>query len=89
MAQKFSNEIISAEIVFSRNNDLTKLPGVREEYQQELSVIDNKLKNYINNADRYDYMVAVASGILCGILDSQIADISKSFFCSKQKYDIG
>lgn len=84
MAQKFSNEIISAEIVFSRNNDFKKLPAVREEYQQELSVIDNKLKKYINNADRYDYMVAVASGILCGVLNSQIADISKRFFAANK-----
>ncbi len=38
--------------------------------QEQLNLLDNQLERYINQADRLDYAVAVASGILCGIVDS-------------------
>ncbi len=84
MPKEVNNEIISAEIVFSPQNDLSKLPESASEYQQELAAINEKLEKYVNNADRYDYMVAVASGILCGVLDAQVADITKSFLISHE-----
>ncbi len=76
MSQELSNEIISAEIVFSKKNDLSKIQFSNEEYNRELSLINSKLEKYTNHADRYDYMVAVASGIICGVLDAQVADVS-------------
>lgn len=85
MPQELSNEIISAEIVFSPQNDISKLSVLPDDqYRQELAVINEKLNKYTNHADRYDYMVAVASGILCGVLDAQIADISKRVLNSKE-----
>lgn len=44
------------------------------EVQSELSIrkdeIDRKLQKFINTADREDYAIAVASGVICGIIDS-------------------
>ncbi len=45
------------------NNELAKL-------RQQLDTLDRRLEDYANKADRIDYAVAVASGILCGIIDS-------------------
>ena len=84
MSQELSNEVISAEIIFSPHNNVAKLPSLPDKYSQELTIINEKLERYTNHADRYDYMVAVASGILCGVLDAQIADISKQIFSSKE-----
>ena len=84
MPQDYSNEIISAEIVFSRQNDMAKIGLPDHEYREELNVINEKLEKYANHADRYDYMVAVASGILCGVLDAQVADVTKKILRSKE-----
>lgn len=76
MTQDLSNEIISAEIVFAQQNVLSQMALPDDEYQQELNAINEKLEKYINHADRYDYLVAVASGILCGVFDAKVADVS-------------
>ncbi len=75
MQENKSNELISAEIVFSQQNDLSRITTPNSEYRRELSVITEKLEKYANHADRYDYMVAVAGGILCGTFDAQTADV--------------
>ena len=38
--------------------------------QEQLNALDDRLESYIIRADRVDYAIAVASGILCGIVDS-------------------
>ena len=64
MEQELSKEIISAEIVFSQQNDMSKIALPENKYSQELSSINESLEKYANHADRYDYMVAVASSSL-------------------------
>ena len=83
MEQELSKEIISAEIVFSQQYDMSKIALPENKYSQELSSINESLEKYANHADRYDYMVAVASGILCGVLDAQVADVSSRIIKSK------
>lgn len=83
MEQELSKEIISAEIVFSQQNDMSKIALPENKYSQELSSINESLEKYANHADRYDYMAAVASGILCGVLDAQVADVSSRIIKSK------
>ncbi len=84
MQQELSNEIISAEIVFSSKNDVSKISLQNNDYSQELNAINQRLGKYVNHADRYDYLVAVASGILCGVMDAQVADITKKVLNSKE-----
>lgn len=84
MEQELSKEIISAEIVFSQQYDMSKIALPENIYSQELSSINESLEKYANHADRYDYMVAVASGILCGVLDAQVADVSRKVLDSNK-----
>ena len=76
MSQDLSNEIISAEIIFS-NRDLTNQVSLSPDYQEQLNDINRQLEKYVNHADHFDYMIAVGSGILCGVFDSQIAGFAK------------
>lgn len=58
-------EIISA---------LITSPHIENKLQSDLSArkdeIECKLQKYINTADKVDYAIAVASGVVCGIFDS-------------------
>ena len=79
MGQELSKEIISAEIVFS-NRNLANQVSLSQDYQDQLNDINQQLERYVNHADTFDYTIAVASGILCGVFDSQIAKIAKMIF---------
>ena len=79
MGQELSKEIISAEIVFS-NRNLANQVSLSQDYQNQLNDINQQLERYVNHADTFDYTIAVASGILCGVFDSQIAKTAKMIF---------
>ena len=84
MVQKIPKEIISAEIVFSQKNDMSRIALPENKFSQDLNSINESLEKYANHADRYDYMIAVASGIICGVLDVQVADVSRKILDSNK-----
>ncbi len=53
-------ELLTAELSFPVESDL----------ETQLAKIDKRLEKYINQTDRFDYAVAVSSGILCALVDS-------------------
>jgi len=64
-----TTEIISAEVALlgaKVNYD----DSVSPELIRQKDEINERLQKYINEADRLDYSIAVASGVLCGIIDS-------------------
>ncbi len=68
-------EVISAEltVVSEKNETVLDLDTVN----RDLRRVDAELTRYTNNADKFDYAVAVGSGILSGIIDSVfVGDIS-------------
>ena len=56
MVQKIPKEIISAEIVFSQKNDMSRIALPENKFSQDLNSINESLEKYANHADRYDYM---------------------------------
>ena len=61
-------EVVSAEVAFTAEQQQDK-PGL-EEINQALQRVDSELERYTSRADKFDYAVAVGSGILSGIIDS-------------------
>lgn len=56
------------------NNEIeVKVTSVEKEARADLDAVifdlDNEIELLSNQADKLDYLVAVASGILCGMLD--------------------
>lgn len=45
-----------------------------DECQTKLDELNKKIDKYTNHADRLDYEIAVASGIICGLIDSFFGD---------------
>lgn len=78
MEENRTNEIISAEFVFSYDKDVTALPLPAEECSARIDEINARLEKYANNADKMDYAIAVGSGILCGALDIYILPTAKT-----------
>jgi len=58
-------EIITAVLTSSQIED-----DVQSNLSAKKDEIDKKLQRYINTADKADYAIAVASGVICGIFDS-------------------
>ncbi len=61
-------EIVSAEVTVTAEKQQDK-PGL-DEINQALQKVDSELERYTSRADKFDYAVAVGSGILSGIIDS-------------------
>ena len=60
--------IVDAEITVSTDKEDLQLS--EEEIDTKLTVLNKKLDNYTNHADKEDYAIAIASGLLSGIIDS-------------------
>ena len=58
-------EIISAILTTPSTGE-----GIQSELLIKKADVDQKLQRFINTADKMDYSVAIASGIICGIFDS-------------------
>lgn len=56
----YSTELLTAELSFSADADI----------ENKLAGIDKQIEKYTNHADRFDYMLAVASGLICGVIDT-------------------
>jgi len=56
----YSTELLTAELSFSADADI----------ENKLAGIDQQIEKYTNHADRFDYTLAVASGLLSGVMDS-------------------
>ena len=52
--------LISAELEFAPQDDINA----------RIAEVDRQLEKYTNQADRFDYALAVASGLLCGAVDA-------------------
>lgn len=52
-----------------------------DECQTKLDDLNKKIDQYTNHADRLDYEIAVASGIICGLIDSFFGDRQAVDFC--------
>ncbi len=51
-------------------DDIKSIDELMAENQRKIEEFNEKIEKYTNHADKYDYMLAVGSGILCGIIDS-------------------
>ena len=49
---------------------LTKVDNLLDTNQQEINKLNQEIQNLTNHADGLDYTIAVASGIICGLIDS-------------------
>lgn len=39
-------------------------------YQDDLDILNERIDKYTNHSDKIDYAIAIASGLLCGLIDS-------------------
>lgn len=61
-------EVVSAELTVSAEKAQDKFD--LDTVNRALQRVDSELERYTNHADKYDYAVAVGSGILAGFIDS-------------------
>lgn len=66
----FSYDVLSSSIEDSNKQYLKELNKEIEDTEQELLSIEEDIRKFTNQADKLDYMVAVASGLVAGAIDS-------------------
>ena len=76
---KYSFEDSDFEIdieAFDKNDELNSITERMDRINAELDYLDDKNWKYVNHCDKWDYSVAIGSGIVAGIVDSIFAGVS-------------
>ena len=76
---KYSFEDSDFEIdieAFDKNDELNSINERMDRINAELDYLDDKNWKYVNHCDKWDYSVAIGSGIVAGIVDSIFAGVS-------------
>ena len=67
----FEVEFSSIEFSREKNHDkTTEIDRIIDSLSDKVSVLDAEIDKLTNHADTFDYIVAVASGIITGLVDS-------------------
>lgn len=54
----------------SYQNEIDEIDRMTSEMEEKAEELDSKIEQLTNHADRLDYTIAVASGVICGLIDS-------------------
>lgn len=49
---------------------IADIDALNEELQNKIDSLNSEIERLTNHADKFDYMVAVGAGVLCGLIDS-------------------
>ncbi|MBQ3945654.1 MAG: hypothetical protein II670_08615, partial [Alphaproteobacteria bacterium] len=63
--EKFQQAILNAEYTIS-TEQLQQIDNL----ESTLESVNLQLERYVSQIDKYDYILAIASGVLCGVIDS-------------------
>lgn len=71
-------EVVKPNVEYTNHDEYHKyiesqINGINSEMvdiEESIYALDKRLDKYTNHADKLDYSIAVASGILCGVIDS-------------------
>ena len=63
--EKFQQTILNAEYAIS-TEQLQQIDNL----ESTLESVNLQLERYVSQIDKYDYILAIASGVLCGVIDS-------------------
>lgn len=69
-------DIFEYDIVFPSNSfkdsdkHLSEIEKRICENNKIINEINDEIDNLTNHADKFDYMIAVSSGVICGVIDS-------------------
>lgn len=70
------------------NQEIAEIDGVLNELSQQVSSLDLEIDKLTNHADAFDYTIAVASGVLTGLIDSfYVGEIDWNFDWNGAKAD--
>ena len=65
----YCNQILDKRVL-ENNNNINEIEQEEIRLQEKLDSLNNEVDRLTNHADSVDYTVAVASGIVCGLIDS-------------------
>ena len=64
----YCNQILDKRVL-ENNNNINEIEQEEIRLQEKLDSLNNEVDRLTNHADSVDYIVAVASGIVCGLID--------------------